>query len=170
LLIQKTKLYNIFAILITIKPVKTMYSQNVLTISKLNEACRTRIDAFLREVDERIGEVIVISLSYPRKRNDISYGKCFSHYNLAVFINVLIKDERLGVKSSTKQFIDSGVIEIAKKHGVDWGAKIGADVNMFYYSPVSIHRIDNLFTKKETQREKMLVFKRNHFVVHRHDY
>ena len=129
-----------------------MNEENALHIASLNQQKRQLFQDFYFEVTA-LGWNIIITQSYRsiayqnmlhRKdlRNAIG-GLSAHNYGFAIDINCTKGNLHLKKDSTAKEWIDSGIVAIAKKHGLRWGG----DFNN-YFDPIHFDCVKPNLTAK----------------------
>lgn len=121
-------------------------SKTLGMVESMHPKLRQRFADFFTEVEEKLG-LYVISTSGLRttaqqsgldsKNEDNAEPGLSDHeYGFAQDINVADKTGKIILRKATpkKQWIDSGVVSIAKKHGFKWGGDFNS-----YYDPIHFY-------------------------------
>ena len=130
-------------------------------VESMHPKLRQKFADFFTEVEKKLGLYIVGTSGFrtPEKQAELSIendknagvGLSDHEYGFAMDVNVYNKNGQniLRKASSKKQWIDSGVVDIAKKHGFSWGGDFQS-----YHDPIHFYNDFGLPATKMLEMKK----------------
>ena len=126
---------------------------NAEHIQTLNAQKRTIFEAFIQEVEEKLGWSCIITTSYRSieyqnklhilNKKNAAAGLSAHNYGFAIDCNFVKNREQLRKTTQKENWIASGIIDVAKKYGLRWGGEFTT-----YYDPIHFDCVQPGYTAK----------------------
>lgn len=133
---------------------KTNDKENDEKIKTLHPLFAYRVSKFIKELESQ-GKKVIVTSAYRDAALQGSLGsgaaspmRSYHNYGLAIDINV----DGLKMASSKNSWLNSGVVDTAKKYGLRWGGYFSGNYDPVHFDMGDFVKMDDLFSLYENKK------------------